>query len=60
MLIARELGKHGITVNAYAPGVVETPMCQFLCLNASHPRKRSFFQQLLRREPVLARMLFLV
>jgi len=27
---ARELGKHGITVNAYAPGVIDTPMLKYL------------------------------
>ncbi len=48
MFIARELGKYGITVNAYAPGAVKTAMSQFLCLNVSHPRKKSFFQQLTR------------
>jgi NAD(P)-dependent dehydrogenase (short-subunit alcohol dehydrogenase family) len=31
MFIARELGKCGVTVNAYAPGAVETAMSQFLC-----------------------------
>ncbi len=61
MFIARELGKHGITVNAYAPGAVKTAMSQFLCLNASHPRKKSFFfQQLTRRQPVLALIRFLL
>ena len=31
MYIARELGKYGITVNAYAPGPVESVLSQFLC-----------------------------
>jgi NAD(P)-dependent dehydrogenase (short-subunit alcohol dehydrogenase family) len=26
--LANELGKNGITVNAYAPGAIETPMCK--------------------------------
>lgn len=29
--IACEWGIHGITVNAYAPGTIDTPMCQFPC-----------------------------
>jgi len=32
---ARELGKYGITVNAYAPGAVKTALSQFLCFDAS-------------------------
>ncbi|KAH8996662.1 hypothetical protein EDB92DRAFT_1514984 [Lactarius akahatsu] len=31
---AGELGIYGITVNAYAPGVVKTALSQFFCLNA--------------------------
>ncbi len=44
MFIARELGKYGITVNAYAPGAVKTALSRFLFLglNASHPRKKIF------------------
>lgn len=26
--IAKEVGRHGITVNAYAPGIIRTPMCE--------------------------------
>lgn len=26
---AQEYGRHGITVNGYAPGVIETPMRRF-------------------------------
>ena len=33
--LARELGKYGITVNAYAPGVVKTALSQFISFNAS-------------------------
>jgi NAD(P)-dependent dehydrogenase (short-subunit alcohol dehydrogenase family) len=29
---ALEFGKHGITVNAYAPGATDTAMCTFLLL----------------------------
>jgi len=28
---ALEFGQHGITVNAYAPGPVKTPMCTLRC-----------------------------
>ncbi|KAH7907063.1 hypothetical protein BJ138DRAFT_1160996 [Hygrophoropsis aurantiaca] len=28
--LASELGKHGITVNSYAPGIIDTPMLQAL------------------------------
>jgi hypothetical protein len=30
LVLALELGKYNITVNAYAPGVIETPLCAFL------------------------------
>ena len=45
MFIAREFGKYGITVNAYAPGAVKTAMSPFFCLNASHPRTNIHFFQ---------------
>lgn len=28
--LALEVGKHGITVNSYAPGSVDTPLCEFM------------------------------
>jgi NAD(P)-dependent dehydrogenase (short-subunit alcohol dehydrogenase family) len=56
---AQEFGEHGITVNAYSPGLIDTPMSQFFPLfNAiSHPR----LQQLSRSKPPmgLARYQFL-
>jgi NAD(P)-dependent dehydrogenase (short-subunit alcohol dehydrogenase family) len=45
LFIARELGKYGITVNAYAPGGVKTAMGQLLYLDTSHPRRNAFFPQ---------------
>ena len=37
--IARELGKYGVTVNAYAPGAVQTAMSKFFCEDNSRPHK---------------------
>ena len=31
MFVAREFGKYGVTVNAYAPGAVKSAMSQFSC-----------------------------
>ena len=42
VFIAHELGKYGITVNAYAPGPTKTGMSQSLCLDASHPHKEVY------------------
>ena len=36
IILAVELGVHGITVNAYAPGLIDTAMC------ACHHRTFSF------------------
>src|SRR6266702_1239797 len=32
MFTAQEFGKHGITVNAYSPGVIDTHLSQFVLL----------------------------
>jgi hypothetical protein len=45
MFIACELGKYGITVNAYAPGMVESVLSEFLCSNASCSRKNLSFNR---------------
>ena len=52
MFIAHELGKYGITVNAYAPGPIKTAMSQSLCLDVSHPHKEIY---LLTADEVVAR-----
>lgn len=35
---AMDYGKYGITVNAYAPGAIETPMCEF-CVQIARKMK---------------------